>query len=821
MRLIIPNPNATGAKTSRLTFNIEVKKADDPLPTTPKAVYDPVTMTTTISAGMTIAANGFFVIPAAALPDLERFFAEGGTITLMDPAAAAAKSVVISEILWGLDYGEPAASQKNKQFIELYNTNISGAVNLAGWKLVFQADRPAPANDVDQVSNVAGTGWNVLATGDDAVGQSGRLTGTTLYGGTVAHIEIISMYRAIDFDKVQNTDGGDAAKRLEGVPSGNAKGGWKASLRATTQAGVKASPGRRNFEPVKVLTATAVPRTPFVINEIGNGTGSDSDWIELRNVTDSEQELKNYQLSVVESGNKETQLFHFHDKAYKVPAGGVILVASKDPKDTDIAAGKNVALADADQNFTGVDSLYVVPTSFNIPDSGKTLLILRNNHETKHLKTQNNIIDVVGTLSIVDDDIGTKLWPLHATGAPHGKAIGGDAHFMTGKVYQREGTKHTGEENAMTVRGYTGVGYDRAAAATGANGGTPGYDNGAVKEKLADSDAPVTISEIMLDVGSDRQNLPQWIEVYNASMTRAVKINGWKLIIENAEDEGTAIDATLTLGDFTIQPNQTVLIVTTNGRTSDSDHFPTNRVINLWTTKAHRDALGMTSRNNQVFSTTGFYFELRDKDNKLVDEVGNLDGNRRTSDEPAWAIPMAADEENRSSLIRVYDRGTAEDGMTEDGWIRADMTSLSYAITHTYYGDSDDFGTPGYRGGGPLPVSLSKFRPERLEDGSIVVRWITESELNNAGFNILRSETRNGEFTKINTSLIKGQGTTSERTPYEWKDSTAKPNVVYYYQIQDVSLDGQVQTLRQSRLKGNVTAAGKLTTTWGELKALQ
>ena len=116
----------------------------------------------------------------------------------------------------------------------------------------------------------------------------------------------------------------------------------------------------------------------------------------------------------------------------------------------------------------------------------------------------------------------------------------------------------------------------------------------------------------------------------------------------------------------------------------------------------------------------------------------------------------------------------------------------------------------------PLPVSLSKFRPERLkETGEVVIRWITESELNNAGFNILRSETRTGEYTKLNTQLIAGQGTTSERTTYEWKDTSAKPNVAYYYQIQDVSIDGKVTPLRVNRLKGHVNAAGKLTTTLG------
>ena len=116
---------------------------------------------------------------------------------------------------------------------------------------------------------------------------------------------------------------------------------------------------------------------------------------------------------------------------------------------------------------------------------------------------------------------------------------------------------------------------------------------------------------------------------------------------------------------------------------------------------------------------------------------------------------------------------------------------------------------------------LSKFRPERLDDGSIVVRWVTESELNNAGFNILRSETKDGEYTQLNTNLIAGQGTTSERTTYTYSDTSAKPNVVYYYQIQDVSLDGKVTTLRVNRLKGHISAAGKATTTWGKLKALQ
>ena len=236
-----------------------------------------------------------------------------------------------------------------------------------------------------------------------------------------------------------------------------------------------------------------------------------------------------------------------------------------------------------------------------------------------------------------------------------------------------------------------------------------------------------------------------------------------------------------------------------------------------------------------MLSKTGFYLKLTDKAGVTADEVGNIDGDRRTRDpETKWDLPTNG-EDRRSSIIRIYAglntdllglRGTGSknmkvDGQLAEGWVLASKTDFARVNAPAYYGDPDDSGTPGFRTGGPLPVSLSKFRPERLDSGEIVVRWITESELNNAGFNILRSETRDGQFTKMNTSLIAGQGTTSERTTYEWKDSTAKPSVVYYYQIQDVSLDGKVQTLRQSRLKGNVSAAGKLTTTWGELKALQ
>ena len=103
----------------------------------------------------------------------------------------------------------------------------------------------------------------------------------------------------------------------------------------------------------------------------------------------------------------------------------------------------------------------------------------------------------------------------------------------------------------------------------------------------------------------------------------------------------------------------------------------------------------------------------------------------------------------------------------------------------------------------------------------VVIKWTTESELENAGFNILRGQTKNGTFKVVNRTLIQGAGTTGERNTYTWTDTTAKPNVVYYYGIEDVSHAGVRKQLTTVRLKGLISASGKLTTSWGDLKMLR
>ena len=153
-------------------------------------------------------------------------------------------------------------------------------------------------------------------------------------------------------------------------------------------------------------------------------------------------------------------------------------------------------------------------------------------------------------------------------------------------------------------------------------------------------------------------------------------------------------------------------------------------------------------------------------------------------------------------------------GTDASSWVRAADTVLT---VRSWWGSPTDYGTPGYVPGSPLPVALSHLHAERVESG-VVVEWTTASELENAGFNVLRGQMKKGPFVKVNPTLIPGAGTASERHTYEWIDTTAMPNVVYYYQIEDVSFSGDQQRLATVRMKGHLSARGKLLQKWGDVK---
>ena len=76
-----------------------------------------------------------------------------------------------------------------------------------------------------------------------------------------------------------------------------------------------------------------------------------------------------------------------------------------------------------------------------------------------------------------------------------------------------------------------------------------------------------------------------------------------------------------------------------------------------------------------------------------------------------------------------------------------------------------------------------------VEDNGVVINWITAIEADIAGFNIYRSQQENGEYSKVNESMIVALGDATSGAIYNYVDNPEQPGD-YYYKLQSVSLDG-------------------------------
>jgi len=96
-------------------------------------------------------------------------------------------------------------------------------------------------------------------------------------------------------------------------------------------------------------------------------------------------------------------------------------------------------------------------------------------------------------------------------------------------------------------------------------------------------------------------------------------------------------------------------------------------------------------------------------------------------------------------------------------------------------------------------VELTSFTAKAASDG-IRLEWETASELDNAGFNLWRCETKDGQYKKINKQLIPAQGGSSWGAEYQFIDSLVESGRTYFYKLEDVNFAGD------STLHGPVSA---------------
>jgi hypothetical protein len=78
----------------------------------------------------------------------------------------------------------------------------------------------------------------------------------------------------------------------------------------------------------------------------------------------------------------------------------------------------------------------------------------------------------------------------------------------------------------------------------------------------------------------------------------------------------------------------------------------------------------------------------------------------------------------------------------------------------------------------------------RASNGRVKIEWVTESEIDNAGFNIWRAEAEDGEYVKLNDEIISAKGYATDGAKYIFTDTIAKNRKTYFYKLEDVDFAG-------------------------------
>jgi hypothetical protein len=125
-------------------------------------------------------------------------------------------------------------------------------------------------------------------------------------------------------------------------------------------------------------------------------------------------------------------------------------------------------------------------------------------------------------------------------------------------------------------------------------------------------------------------------------------------------------------------------------------------------------------------------------------------------------------------IALTYTEITLADGATVNGRL---LSQTAVTLIGNTIGSDDEF----------LSITLSLFTAI-FNGNSSVLYWITQSEVNNAGWNIYRAETGNyTEASKINATMIEGAGTSSDISEYNYTDETEfQFGETYYYWLESI-----------------------------------
>ena len=169
--------------------------------------------------------------------------------------------------------------------------------------------------------------------------------------------------------------------------------------------------------------------------------------------------------------------------------------------------------------------------------------------------------------------------------------------------------------------------------------------------------------------------------------------------------------------------------------------------------------------------------------NGVVVDGFSYEGIITTNADFTAGMAITADENDNSPNLSIGRIDLGFSSANQDQYFATSANTPSPGEANIAHGQSDQ----------PLPVQLSSFTA-RAGDRIVTLRWVTESEKDNVGFEIMRSDEKDGNYdllsSYVNNEALKGQLNSSHQTVYQFADKLVGNGITYWYRLVDVDLNG-------------------------------
>lgn len=200
-----------------------------------------------------------------------------------------------------------------------------------------------------------------------------------------------------------------------------------------------------------------------------------------------------------------------------------------------------------------------------------------------------------------------------------------------------------------------------------------------------------------------------------------------------------------------------------------------------------------------IFAMGASFTNLYEYDDNFVEAADKSAYEKSSGTYAEVAIPWAdlgGRPESSWEIIMWFSNST--NSWMDSAWPSSNPTEGTFPLEvtelHTFSSAGEGIKPDETGGATPLPVTLSSF--SAVYDGEVpVLQWATASEINNAGWNVYRSESDDASFSmQINPNLIEGQGTVTSASHYEFIDLYGYDyGQTYYYWLESVDYGTQTK----------------------------